>query len=218
MSISVADRRADLLEGQQSALQVGGGNILAVGFLGRRVERPDLHRRDPLRQKVGGELAGAVEERVEVVVAVLCAQAPIARVLALGGAHVGRAGAGVVGADARPREAAEKLRDRLPRRLAEQVPQRDVERRVAADLGAGGAEPDIEGQVLGDPVDGERIAAEELWRDRLVHIGFNGLRQEERLAEADQPLVRVDAEPQEVGEFFEPDRFDGGDLHGFRLS
>ena len=48
----------------------------------------------------------------------------------------------------------------------------------------------------------------------FVHIGFDGLRQEERLAEADEPLVGVDAQPEEVGELLEPDRFDGGDLHG----
>ena len=111
------------------------------------------------------------------------------------------------------REAAEKLRDRLPGDLAEEIPERDVERRIAPDLRAGRAESDIAGQVLGDPVDGERIATEKLRSDQLVHIGFDGLRQEERLAQSDEPLVGVDAKPKQVGEFVEPDRFDGGDLH-----
>ena len=72
-------------------------------------------------------------------------------------------------------EAAEQLRDRLSGHLAEEVPERDVERGVAAHLGAGGAEADIAGEVLGDAVDGERIAAEQLRREHLVDIGLDGL-------------------------------------------
>ena len=59
-------------------------------------------------------------------------------------------------------EAAEQLRDRLPGHAAEQVPQRDVDRRVAAHFGAGGAEPQVAGQVFRDPVDLQRVAAESL--------------------------------------------------------
>ena len=44
------------------------------------------------------------------------------------------AGAGVVDADPVAREAAEELRHRLAERTAEQVPQREIDRGVAADL------------------------------------------------------------------------------------
>ena len=102
-------------------------------------------------------------------------------------AHVARAGAGVVGADAVAREAAEELGDRLAGDLAEQVPQRDVEGGVAAEFGAGRAEADIGDEVAGDAIDGERIAAEHLRRDHLMDVGLDGRGGEERLAEADQP-------------------------------
>ena len=52
----------------------------------------------------------------------------------------------------------------------------------------------------------------------LVHVGLDGLRHEEGLAEPDEALVGVHAQPEEVGEFLEPDRFEGGDLHVARLS
>ena len=54
-----------------------------------------------------------------VVVMVVGRQSPIVGALALILAHVGGAGAGVVGADPVPREAAEQLRDRLSGHLAE---------------------------------------------------------------------------------------------------
>ena len=76
-------------------------------------------------------------------------------------------------------------------------------------------EADVADEVLGDAVDGERVAAEQLRRDRLVDIGLDRLRHEEGLAEPDEALVGVDAQPEEVGELLEPDGFDGGDLHFF---
>ena len=51
--------------------------------------------------------------------------------------------------------------------LAEEVPERDVERGIAAHFGAGGAESEIADEVLRNPVDLERIAAEQLRRERF---------------------------------------------------
>jgi hypothetical protein len=101
----------------------------------------------------------------------------------------------------------------LPGHLAEEVPERDVDRRVAALLGAGRAVADIGRELLGNAVDGERAAAEKLRCRRLVDIGLDRLRREEGLAEANEALIGVDAQPDEVGELVEPDRLDGGDLH-----
>ena len=136
------------------------------------------------------------------------AEPPVCRALALGCTHVGGAGTCVVDANARTREPAEQLRDRLPGDLAEKIPERDVESGIPSDLGAGGPKADITGEILGDPVDRKRIATQELWSDRLVHIGFDGFGQEERFAQSDKPLVGVNAKPEQVCELFEPDRFD----------
>ena len=96
----VADGSANLLERRQRGLKIRCGDIVPVAFFRRDVERPDLHRRDALGEKLRGELAGPVQEGVEIVVLAICAQSPVCRVLALGRAHVGCTGAGVVGADA----------------------------------------------------------------------------------------------------------------------
>jgi len=62
-------------------------------------------------------------------------------------------------------------------------------------------------------VDLARVPAEEVGRAGLVDIGDDGFRVAHRLAEPDQPLVAVQAQPDEVGELGALDRLDGGDLH-----
>ena len=46
-----------------------------------------------------------------------------------------------------------------------------------------------------------------------MDIGFDGLGEEEGLAEADDPFRSVHLEPEEIGEFGDADRFESGDLH-----
>ena len=151
----------------------------------------------PSLEQIVGQFVGSVEEGVEIVVALGLSpdQAPVGDLLAARLAHIGRARAGIVGADALAAEAAEQLRDRLAGRLAEQVPERDVERRIAAHLGAGRPEAEIADEILRDAVDRQRVAPKHSRRRCFVHIGLDRARHEESLAETDEPLVGVDAQP-----------------------
>ena len=88
--------------------------------------------------------------------------------------------------------------DRLAADPAEQVPERDVDRREGAALGAGGAGRERSAPASG--LDPERVLAEQVRGRRLVHPGGDGLGAQERLAEADQPLVGVHADVAEVRE------------------
>ena len=167
------------------------------------------------------QLVGAVQEGVEILVracGLAGGQAPVVGQLADVLAHVAIAGAGVVDADLRARQAAQQLMDRLAGRLAEDVPERDVERGQAAHLGAAAGEADVGvEQRARVPVDRERVLAEQARRRRLVDVGDRGVRPEERLAEADQALVGVHVHPEQIRELVELNGLDRGDLHALRL-
>ncbi len=210
----VAHALADLVERGERGPEVVGGDGEAVGLRGRAVEGPDLHGRDALGQQLLGEVVGALEEAVEVVEPLSgLPDAVVLDPLPLVAAHVDRAGAGVVGADRGTREAAEQLRDGLARELPQDVPEGDVERRVAAHLDAARAEAEVAHEVLGDPVDRARVAADQPRRERLVDVGLDRPRHEEGLAEPHDPLVGVDLEPEDVLELGGRDRLEGGDPH-----
>ena len=66
-----ADRRPDLPERLERAIEVGGTDVVPEARLGVRVERPDLHPGDALGEQVAGELVRTVEERIEVLVRAL---------------------------------------------------------------------------------------------------------------------------------------------------
>ena len=138
----VADRLADLVERLERRFQVGGGDVLAARLLGCVVERPDLHRRDAVGEQLLGQFAGAQQEAVEVVILLPGGETVVGGVLALGFLDVFGAGAGVVGADRRL-EAAENFATSWPVAPCRNVPERDVEGRVAAHLDAAGAEAEI---------------------------------------------------------------------------
>ena len=77
-----------------------------------------------------------VQEAVQVVIGIMAAVEPeVGAALSPGLLDVVAAGAGVVGADRAPGEAAQQLRDGLTDGLAENIPQRDVEGRIAAHFG-----------------------------------------------------------------------------------
>src|SRR5579863_3995120 len=156
---SITDGAADLFEGFEGDLEFGRADIVTVVFFGGEIEGPYLHCGDPLGEEVLGELAGAVKKGVEIVVARGGAQSPIGRVLPFAGAHITCAGASVVRADRGPGEAAEKLRDRLLRRFAKKVPERDIEGGIAAYFCARRAEAEIAGKIAREPVDRQRVAA-----------------------------------------------------------
>ena len=215
MSIRSADRAADPAERLQRGVELGRTYVEPAGALGRDVERPDLHPGDALLEQRQCELVGAVQERVEVLVgAGGGADVPVGHRLRTRVAYVLVAGAGVVDADRVARASAQHVGDRPAVDLAEEVPQRDVDRRVAARLDACAAPAEVVRQRGVDRLDPQRVAADELRRDGLVQIRFHGGRAHERLAEADRPLVGVEAHPQQVPELAEAQRLQRGDLHG----
>ena len=219
----VADRPPDLLERGERLFQVRGRDPRPVRGLRVLVERPDLHAGVALALQRERQLVGAVEEGVEVLVRPAgrrCSgQAPVRGRLHRLRPHVAITGTGVVDADPVAAFAAEQLIERLPRRLAEEVPQRDVDRRGGADLDADRLEPEVPlEEVPAVALDLERVLAEEIRRARFVDLSLDRRDRVEGLAQADEALVGVDADPEDVGELAETDRLDRGDFHRYRTS
>ena len=130
-----------------------------------------------------------MQEAVEIVVGPACrADVPVGDRLRAGIADVVVAGAGVVDADRSRERPPSMLGDRLAVRLAEEVPERDVDGRVAAHLGArSSASRDSWRASPLMRLDLQRVAAEQLGRDRLVDVGLDGGGAQERLAEPTSP-------------------------------
>ena len=121
--------------------------------------------------------------------------------------HVVGASAGVVDADIVAGFAAKQLDDRLAGRFAEQVPQSDVDGRVAPGLGAGRTEAQIADEIAGDAVDGQWILAEQARGDIVVDVGFDRPDHKKGFAEADDALVGFHLDPEDVGELRGAGRF-----------
>ena len=181
-----------------------------------RVERPDLHPRDALREQVARQLVGPVEERVEILVrrlGIAARQPPVQHRLAALVAYVAVAGAGVVGADRVAARAAEHAVERLTGCLAAEVPERDVDRRRGACFGAAAGGADVAAQRVGVQFDPPRILPEQVARGDGVHVRLDRVGEEECLAEPDEPLVGVHEHVEEARELVQPQRVDARDLH-----
>lgn len=215
--------RARAPEGLERDAQVGGGDVQTAARLGGGVEGIDLHRADALGEQALGQLVGAVDEALEVLVRALGPargqQAPVALARIAGAALPSRAVAvaGVVDADLVAARPAEQRVDRHARGLAEQVPERDVDRGDRADLRARALVADQRHQAALEravvQVDAPRVAAEQVGRRDLVHVAAYRLGVEAGLAEADQALVGVHAHPGEMRPLRGRDRVDGCDAH-----
>jgi hypothetical protein len=144
-------------------------------------------------------------------------QPPVVDRLLRPGADVLVAGARVVDLDPVPALAPEELVDGLVRRLAPEVPEGDIERRVAAHLDAAGAVADVAVEAPEVVVDPQRVLAEQVGGDRFVDVGLHGPRPEEGFPKADRPLVGVDPQPEQVRELLQPQRLDPGNLHACPL-
>ncbi len=156
-----------------------------------------------------------MQKAVEIVVGALLAagRAIVRGCLADRLAHIERTCARIVRADFRTGKAAEKLRERLSGDFAENIPKRNVERRIAAHFSSGGAKPQIADEVFRNPVNLERIAAEELLRQAFMDISLDGLGKEKCFAEADNSLRSMHLQPKKIGELGEAYRLESGDPH-----
>src|SRR5207249_3729369 len=123
-------------------------------------------------------------------------------------------GAGVVNPHPLAHRAAQAAIDRQPDALAEEVPQRDVDGGQPARFGADGAKRHALSEGVCVPRHLAWILAEQIGHGDLADVTGRGLGAKERLAQADQTLVRVDLNPEQVGVRGRLQRFDAGDLHG----
>src|SRR5882672_293631 len=116
----------------------GGRDVHAVRRVRISVEGPDLHAGETFLDQADRQLVGAIQEGVQIFVRTFgrarLRQAPVVYLLHRALADIAIAGARVVDEDLLAREPAQQLVDRLAARLAEQIPQRDVGRRVSARL------------------------------------------------------------------------------------
>ena len=110
---------------------------VAAGRFGKWVEWPDLHTRDALVEEAPGEVVGAMQKRIQVLIRagfVDRREPPVVHCLFAPGADIAIAGARVVDADAIAACTPQELVDGLTSDLAEQIPQRQVDSGVAATL------------------------------------------------------------------------------------
>ena len=193
----VADRVTNPADRLEAGFELRRGDELAA--IGERdlVERPDLHRHDPLGHEIPRQSIG-IGAKVEDVV--------VAR---------------VVGADALARAAPEQAVDGLAGRFAGEIPQRQIDGAQRPHLRARPAViADGEEQIVPEPFAIARILPEQGSRERLVHDRFRRRRCGVGLPESDQPLVGVQAHPEPSdrpgvhGErAVEDDRLDTRDAH-----
>ena len=184
-------------------------DVEAAVLLRRRIERPDLHGGDPAFQQALRQCVGAVHERVEILVRSLAlAEVPVGYGADVLRAHVAIAGAGVVDAELVATQSAQHLVHRLLADLAEDVPQRDVDRRSCAVLRAGGRLRHRQvDHLLVERFDLQRIASDQSSGQRFVDVRLDRAGAIERFAEPDHSAVGVDADPEHVREFFGTRRF-----------
>jgi hypothetical protein len=105
------------------------------------------------------------------------------------------------------------LVERLSAHLAEDVPEGDVDRRVAALLDARARRAQVAAERGCVPLDLERILAEQVGRNGLVQVGIDSLGAEERLSEAEVPFVCPHRDEEEIGELLEAEGVELRDLH-----
>ena len=219
----VADRTADRLDQRDRAREIPGRDVLAAGRQRVGIERPDLHGRDPVLEQGGREFRRAMVLGCEIVEQIGAGRG-IARahqeriVVAARDPVVGGAGAGVVDPDFFPAEAAEQLVDRQAGRLAEQVPEGEIDRGIAPHLDAASGKTrkmvtDLGHQRAGVALDPERVFPQKVRRAGLVDVGDRRLGIAEGLAETPEALVGLKLDPDEVAELGELDGLECGDLH-----
>ena len=179
-----AHGRPDLLERAQRGIQLGRRDMDAVIGDGRRVERPDFHGGDALGQQTFGQRPGVGHEGVQILVrpgdGVFV---PVRHGLDLRRADIPGAGAGVVDALPVAAQAAQQLMHRLLRHVAEQVPQRDIDRRRGPGLGAGAGLRHRQVQHFAmEVLDPQRVLAQQACGQRVMDVRLDRAGPVERFA------------------------------------
>src|SRR6266404_1734026 len=214
---SVADAPADLAPGFQRNVEIAPRNEAAAVVLGVGVEGPDLHRGVAFFKQALRQFVGAMHEGDLVVVAAFGLRRRLAhaqRTPRHAAGVVVVAGAGVVGADAVARQAAEQRMNRLIERLADDIPERDVHHGCGTDLGTAAGKTQIAShQVFAMFLDLPRILAQQVRRNQIVKLCFHRLRATRGFAQTHQPLVGMDLRQQQVGAFRQAQGFDCRDFH-----
>ena len=106
--------------------------------------------------------------------------------------------------------------DRQVSRLARQVPERHIDRGESPDLGTGAGKTGIGMHLAIQLGDSGRILSQYQGSDPLVQIGLDRAAAEVGLAKPDQPLVRMDKNPDQAWPAFQAEAFQLGDLHAPR--
>ena len=193
--------------------------VVSLAALRGDIEGPDLHARNALFQQGMGKLVGAVQERVQIlVVSFRIADAPIGDFLSAAVANVPVTGAGVVNANLVARPAAQHVADGLAVSFAEQIPQGDVDGGITPRFDAGRTPAEIILDISVDAFDLKRVATDQLGRHGLMDVGLDRSCAHKSLAEAVDSIIRVQADPDDVREFLESDRFNSRDLHGILIA
>ena len=209
---AVTDGRAHLLDRLERLAHLLGRDREAVVRQGGAVERPDLHRRQTLREQVLGELVGPVQERVEVLVGAeidaVLREVPV--VDRLGGAHlpVPRARARVVGADA-ARGTVRRAAGRAARPpTGRGCPRARRRPRSCPSSRRPAPAPPRERVVEAARValDVARLLAEQPRSRDLVQVALDGVEVQARLAKADDALVGHELQPAERRQLLAADR------------
>ena len=124
--------------------------------------------------------------------------------------------AGVVDRDGCVGTAAQQSPNRLAERLAINIPECDVHRRIAAHLGAGIACTNINAaQRAVVQLDVARILADQIGRDMVVDVAGDRTGRPEGLTGADDSRVGVDSQPAQRRKFGQLQRLDPDDFHCF---
>ena len=206
----VADRLADPPEGLEALAHLVGGDVAPRPPPGDRVEWPDLHAPDAFVEQLLGKDLGLVELGPQILERTLALAEPVELA-----APIHRAAARVVGGNAVVGEAAEHLPDRRPERLAEDVPERGIDRRQGPHLDARAAPTRRVVGVDRVPVafDLARVLAEEERCRPRMDGRPDGLRHVVGVAGPDEALVGVHADEDQERDRVDLDGLECGDLH-----
>ena len=197
---AIAERVADPPERFEAALHLSRSDPDAAGLIGDLVEWPDLHGVEAHVQQASGERLWLVLEGPQILV-LPGGRRPEELVAGdAAAASVQRAAARVVGADVLACSAAQRLIQRCAGSLAGQIPQGDVDGGRPSSLGADAAPTPVAIQRAPVARDVPSVLAEQIRRDGFMDVRGDRVGAEERLAQADETVGRLDLDEDQIRE------------------